>query len=48
MTFEAWKDETYIIRLEHILEKDEDSTLSADVVVDLTVSFKIFKYPEFY
>ena len=37
MTLEPWKD-SYLLRLEHIFEKNEDATLSTDAEVDLEVS----------
>lgn len=39
MTFEPWNRDSYLIRLEHILEKNEDATLSAPVTVNLTKIF---------
>lgn len=42
LTFEPWKDDTYILRLEHILEKDEDATLSQTASVNLAVSYHYF------
>ncbi|KAJ8915809.1 hypothetical protein NQ315_004621 [Exocentrus adspersus] len=39
LTFEPWGDESYILRLEHILEKDEDPSLSNNTVVDLNAVF---------
>lgn len=35
MTFEPWKTDQYLIRLEHLLEKNDDSELSKSVSFDL-------------
>ncbi|XP_066143340.1 lysosomal alpha-mannosidase-like [Euwallacea fornicatus] len=43
LTLEPWTGSTYIIRLEHILEKNEDSALSSEVTVDLQTLFSGFK-----
>lgn len=37
LTLEPWNDNQLLIRLEHILELNEDENLSKDVTVDLTV-----------
>lgn len=39
LTLDSWSEDgnTILIRLEHILEKEDDETLSKDVTVDLTV-----------
>lgn len=39
MTLEPWKDKTFLVRFEHILEKDEDPILSLPVSLDLTKIF---------
>lgn len=39
MTFEPWKDDSFLIRFEHILEKNEDSALSQPVKLNLTRVF---------
>lgn len=39
MTLEPWKDESYLIRFEHILEKNEDPQLSQPVKFNLTRVF---------
>mgnify|MGYP005983619713 len=38
LTLEPWKDNTILLRLEHVLEKDDDPNLSVDVTVDLSVN----------
>ncbi|XP_018575534.1 lysosomal alpha-mannosidase isoform X2 [Anoplophora glabripennis] len=44
LTLESWNtSNTLLIRLEHILEKDEDPNLSQEVTVDLTDLFKTIK-----
>lgn len=44
LTFEPWKDDTFILRLEHFLEKDEDATLSQAVTIDIEVNYvKLFQ-----
>ena len=40
MTYEPWKDNSYLIRFEHILEKDEDPILSKSVKFNLTRVFQ--------
>lgn len=42
LTLQPWDDDTLLIRLEHILEKDEDPQLSKDVTVDLGDLFLSF------
>jgi lysosomal alpha-mannosidase len=37
MTLEPWQEDSFVLRLEHILEKNEDDNLSQSVTVDLTV-----------
>lgn len=37
LTFEPWKDDSHILRFEHILEKDEDPVLSRRVTINLEV-----------
>lgn len=39
MTFEPWKDGTFLIRFEHLLEKGEDPELSKAVRFNLTDVF---------
>jgi lysosomal alpha-mannosidase len=39
MTFEPWKDGTFLIRFEHLLEKGEDPELSKPVRFNLTDVF---------
>lgn len=39
MTLEPWKDNTFLVRFEHIMEKDEDPTLSLPVTFNLTEVF---------
>lgn len=39
MTFEPWKDGTFLIRFEHLLEKNEDPELSKAVRFNLTDVF---------
>lgn len=39
MTFEPWKDGTFLIRFEHLLEKNEDPELSKPVRFNLTDVF---------
>lgn len=39
MTFEPWKKDSFLIRFEHILEKDEDPELSEPVSFNLTHVF---------
>lgn len=39
MTFEPWKDGSFLIRFEHILEKDEDPQLSAPTRFNLADVF---------
>jgi lysosomal alpha-mannosidase len=44
MTYEPWKDDSILIRFEHILEKDEDAELSKPVrfnLADVYPSFEI-------
>jgi lysosomal alpha-mannosidase len=45
LTLEPWKD-SYILRLEHILEKGEDDTLSTAATVDLAGLFTLFNITE--
>jgi lysosomal alpha-mannosidase len=42
LTLEPWKDGILLVRLEHVLEKDEDANLSKEVTVDLSVSLNFF------
>lgn len=39
MSFEPWKDGSFLIRFEHLLEKDEDPELSKPVRFNLTDVF---------
>lgn len=44
MTYEPWRDDTILIRFEHLLERDEDAELSKPVrfnLADLYPSFDI-------
>lgn len=43
LTLDNWNDtdSTFLIRLEHILEKDEDPKLSQEVTIDLSVINKL-------
>ncbi|KAJ3663686.1 hypothetical protein Zmor_007917 [Zophobas morio] len=45
LTLEPWKD-SYLLRLEHIFEKNEDATLSTDAEVDLENLFTQFNITE--
>lgn len=40
MTFEPWKEDSFLIRFEHILEKDEDAELSKPVELNLAQIFQ--------
>lgn len=42
MTFEPWKDGSFLIRFEHILEKDEDPILSSPTRFNLSDVFPGF------
>ncbi|XP_076264017.1 lysosomal alpha-mannosidase-like [Rhynchophorus ferrugineus] len=42
MTLEPWKDSTFLLRLEHTFEKNEDPTLSRPVQVNLQDLFTLF------
>ena len=43
LTFEGWKQpSTYLVRFEHLFEKDEDSLYSAPITLDLEVVFSEF------
>ncbi|CAH1101502.1 unnamed protein product [Psylliodes chrysocephalus] len=44
LTFEPWTEKEYLLRLEHIMEKNDDVNLSKSVTVDIAVS----KFREFY
>lgn len=39
MTYEPWKDNSFLIRFEHVLEKTEDPELSKPVTFNLTEVF---------
>ncbi|KAJ8919704.1 hypothetical protein NQ315_006232 [Exocentrus adspersus] len=43
LTLEPWSDNAILIRLEHVLEKEEDPNLSKEVTVDVSGLFKTFK-----
>ncbi|KYB25899.1 lysosomal alpha-mannosidase [Tribolium castaneum] len=45
LTLEPWKN-SYIMRLEHIFEKNEDTEMSKEVTVDLNDLFTLFKITE--
>ncbi|XP_056631268.1 lysosomal alpha-mannosidase-like [Diorhabda sublineata] len=40
LSFEQWVDNSYLLRLEHILEKEEDPKLSKEVTVNIKNLFK--------
>ncbi|KAI4469648.1 alpha-mannosidase [Holotrichia oblita] len=42
LTLEPWKADTFLLRLEHVLEKSEDPILSQPVTVDLKNLFSTF------
>ncbi|XP_076263633.1 lysosomal alpha-mannosidase-like [Rhynchophorus ferrugineus] len=49
LTLEPWKDSTYLLRIEHVFDNDEDSSLSEPVLVklkDLFVGFNIASLKE--
>ncbi|XP_044269447.1 lysosomal alpha-mannosidase-like isoform X2 [Tribolium madens] len=46
LTFEPWKENSYILRLEHILENNEDATLSTTATVNLEGLFTLFEITE--
>ncbi|KYB25900.1 lysosomal alpha-mannosidase-like precursor [Tribolium castaneum] len=46
LTLEPWKDDSYILRLEHILENNEDATLSTTATVNLEGLFTLFEITE--
>ena len=39
LTLEPWREHELLLRLEHIMEKDEDPELSKPVIVDLKVNY---------
>lgn len=39
LTLEPWHGWTFLLRLEHVLEKDEDPILSKSATVDLKVIY---------
>jgi lysosomal alpha-mannosidase len=43
LTLEPWKDDAYVLRFEHILEKDEDDVLSQPTTIDLAGLFASFE-----
>ncbi|XP_050297666.1 lysosomal alpha-mannosidase-like [Anthonomus grandis grandis] len=43
LTFEPWTNSSYLLRLEHILEKDEDPNLSSPVRIDIEDLFASIK-----
>ncbi|CAH1101503.1 unnamed protein product [Psylliodes chrysocephalus] len=42
LTFEPWTEKEYLLRLEHIMEKNDDANLSEPVTVDIANAFKHF------
>jgi lysosomal alpha-mannosidase len=46
LTLEPWQEDSYILRLEHILENNEDDSLSQAVSVDLSGLFSLFEVTE--
>ncbi|XP_968354.2 lysosomal alpha-mannosidase [Tribolium castaneum] len=46
LTLEPWSDGTLLVRLEHVLEKNEDENLSKEVTVDLSDLFVAFTVQE--
>ncbi|XP_056631266.1 lysosomal alpha-mannosidase-like [Diorhabda sublineata] len=46
LTFEPWTDGKYLLRLEHIMEKNDDKTKSQPVTVDIANAFKYFSIVE--
>ncbi|CAG9856048.1 unnamed protein product [Phyllotreta striolata] len=42
LTFEPWSSNQYLLRLEHIMEKNEDKDLSTPTTIDLKNAFKHF------
>ncbi|GLV45786.1 Lysosomal alpha-mannosidase II [Carabus blaptoides fortunei] len=46
LTLEPWGDNTVLLRLEHIFEKDEDATLSSPVSVNIASMFSTFNVLE--
>jgi lysosomal alpha-mannosidase len=46
LTLEPWKDDTLLLRLEHVLEKNEDENLSKETTVDLSDLFATFTITE--
>lgn len=46
LTLEPWKEDSYILRLEHILENNEDETLSQAVTANLEGLFTLFDISE--
>lgn len=41
LTLEPWKDESVLLRFEHVFEYNEDKNLSAPVVIDVQVCFGV-------
>jgi lysosomal alpha-mannosidase len=46
LTLEPWQEDSYVLRLEHILENNEDDSLSQAVSVDLSGLFSLFEVTE--
>ncbi|KAJ3628804.1 hypothetical protein MTP99_013243 [Tenebrio molitor] len=46
LTLEPWNENTLLLRLEHIMEKDEDENLSQETTVDLSDLFATFTITE--
>ncbi|XP_044269680.1 lysosomal alpha-mannosidase-like [Tribolium madens] len=46
LTFEPWKEDSFVLRLEHILENNEDTNLSQSVSVNLEDLFAFFDISE--
>lgn len=42
LNFEPWKDDTFLLRLEHIFEQNEDKEYSKEVSVELKVNKQIY------
>jgi lysosomal alpha-mannosidase len=46
LTLEPWRDNTYLVRLEHMFEKDEDAVLSNPITIHLEDLFTTFSISE--
>lgn len=44
LTLEPWKGTSFLLRLEHILEKVDDPSAAQPIVVNLQVSFVVHNY----